>query len=337
MKIDIWIVTENKQIFGGKIIVPVLDSSLFIELLSLINNQLHDNSLIDISIENSTVFLEWNEESDNHVSAYPLPLPNKEKNYLRFELTNFFADGKWSDVQLFSRKGAFANQTSESPLPDVRSHFHQICSQFQDAYPTIIDLLEIRDIEVLGTEERELLHYDFSCLSKFDKIDLIDGKQPYLATIFASVARRFPNRPALVIGENVLTYAQLLKVSQTVAAILIKEYGVGPNTTVALMLSRERATSFYCMLGVLFAGAAYVPIDDLKCPVERAAFILEDADCKVAIVENQFKPELNTPGVKTAILSADDILEKLSTTKTLFKEDMVKRSPADMAYIIYTS
>ncbi|KAJ3392987.1 hypothetical protein HDU92_008066 [Lobulomyces angularis] len=334
-KLDIWIISHGKEVYGGKIVVPVLENSLFIELLSVINNQLNDVQLHDVNIYYSTLFLEWNEESDNKVNRYPLSLPNIDKNFLRFELSGFHENAKWKDVQIYSRKGAFANQTSESPLPAVKSHFYQICSQFEDAYPTIIDLLEVRDIEVLSREERELLHFEFSNLSSFDKVDLIDGKQPYLATIFAAVARRFPNRPALVIGDDVLTYAQLLKVSQTVAAILINDFGVRPNTTVALMLSRERATAFYSMLGVLFAGAAYVPIDDLKCPVDRAAFILEDAECKVAIVENQFKKELI--GGKTAILSSDDMLDAICTTKRIFKEEMVKRSPGDAAYIIYTS
>ena len=71
-----------------------------------------------------------------------------------------------------------------------------------------------------------------------------------------------------------LTYAELDARANQLANRLT-ELGVGPETVVALCLSRS-IESVMCSLAVLKAGGAYLPLDPAY-PTERLAFMLNDA------------------------------------------------------------
>ncbi|MHA6779791.1 amino acid adenylation domain-containing protein [Pseudonocardia saturnea] len=91
--------------------------------------------------------------------------------------------------------------------------------------------------------------------------------------VFAAVARRYPDRVALVTGDDRSTFAQLAARVHAVAGLLAA-HGVGPGDLVALALPRAQVVP--AILGVLTAGAAYLPLD-ANHPAERIAFMLDDA------------------------------------------------------------
>ncbi|MFD7798790.1 AMP-binding protein, partial [Streptomyces anulatus] len=82
-----------------------------------------------------------------------------------------------------------------------------------------------------------------------------------LAGFLVETARRQPGRPALRLGERVVTYAELDEHSARFAALLRAE-GVRPGDRVALMLPNvpEFVVLYY---GVLRAGAVVVPMNPL--------------------------------------------------------------------------
>jgi amino acid adenylation domain-containing protein len=84
---------------------------------------------------------------------------------------------------------------------------------------------------------------------------------------------RHPDRLALVAGEVHLTYRQLDERARAMARRL-RAAGIGPGAGVATVLPRS-AEMIVAVLGVLQAGAAYVPIDP-GTPERRIAFIVED-------------------------------------------------------------
>jgi amino acid adenylation domain-containing protein len=93
--------------------------------------------------------------------------------------------------------------------------------------------------------------------------------------LFAETAARAPDAVALSDGEERLTYGQALAEGRHVAAAL-RDAGVRPGARVALLLGRG-AGAVVAMLGVLAAGAAYVPIDP-DYPPERVRVLLEDSE-----------------------------------------------------------
>ncbi|MBX0301896.1 amino acid adenylation domain-containing protein [Cryobacterium sp. 1639] len=101
---------------------------------------------------------------------------------------------------------------------------------------------------------------------------------------FRRVAARHPERPALVHGDDSLNYAQLDRASDTVAALLAAA-GAGMGATVGL-IARRSAPTLIAILGIVKAGAAYVPLDP-GLPDERLRAIIEGSGlAAIAVVDD---------------------------------------------------
>ena len=99
---------------------------------------------------------------------------------------------------------------------------------------------------------------------------------------FARIAAQYPERVAIASDDLTLTYAELDARSDVVAAGLMAA-GVENGSYVALLMERS-ALAVVAVLGVLKAGAAYLPIDG-SWPAERVAFALRDADVAAVIAD----------------------------------------------------
>ncbi|KOV67664.1 AMP-binding protein, partial [Streptomyces sp. MMG1121] len=89
-----------------------------------------------------------------------------------------------------------------------------------------------------------------------------------------------PDAVALVCGDAEFTYRQLNARANRFAHALIAR-GVGPEQVVAVALPRS-VESVVAVLGVLKAGAAYLPVDPAY-PAARIAYMLDDARPTVVI------------------------------------------------------
>ncbi|MEQ0563558.1 non-ribosomal peptide synthase/polyketide synthase [Amycolatopsis sp. NEAU-NG30] len=131
-----------------------------------------------------------------------------------------------------------------------------------------------------------------------------------LARLFEAQAERTPEAPALLSGDDRLTYAQLNARANRLARLLA-ERGAGPERIVAVRLPRSAAL-VVTELAVAKTGAAFLPVDPAY-PAERAEFMLRDAD-PVFVVDT----ELDAAGYDGTNLE-------------------VPFDPAQAAYVIYTS
>jgi len=86
-----------------------------------------------------------------------------------------------------------------------------------------------------------------------------DAAPVSLPALFVAAARRHPDRVALIFAGQSITYAGLERWSRVVAADL-RARGVAPDLTVAVHLERTPAL-VAAILGILRAGAAYVPLE----------------------------------------------------------------------------
>ncbi|SOB88721.1 amino acid adenylation domain-containing protein [Streptomyces sp. 1331.2] len=100
-----------------------------------------------------------------------------------------------------------------------------------------------------------------------------------LDQLFATAVHGNGDRIAVTCGEETMTYRQLDAASARVARRL-QERGIGPGTRVAVCMSRSTGL-LAALLGVVRAGAAYVPLDPAH-PEERRSHILRD--CGAALV-----------------------------------------------------
>src|ERR1700722_3562091 len=93
------------------------------------------------------------------------------------------------------------------------------------------------------------------------------------------------------------------------------------------------------LLGILKAGAAYVPLD-LDYPVERLAFMLEDAAAVCVLTTRQAAERLPQGHSRLLLLDEEETLRGLAASAVHDPKDSDRRSPLtphNPAYVIYTS
>jgi amino acid adenylation domain-containing protein len=111
-----------------------------------------------------------------------------------------------------------------------------------------------------------------------------------LAGLLEQAARRFPQRTAVVEpGGTAVTYAELRDLSREIRRRL-RSAGVGPGDRVGLLQTKSIA-AVGSLLGVLQAGAAYVPLD-AGAPALRNARILLDCSVRAVIAHERLAPDL---------------------------------------------
>ncbi|MFG2647895.1 amino acid adenylation domain-containing protein [Streptomyces sp. NPDC048436] len=145
----------------------------------------------------------------------------------------------------------------------------------------------------------------------------------------AWIAGRVASTPDAVAveGERALSYGELWAESGRWAAFLA-DLGVGRGDRVAVVMERSCDLPAL-LLGVWRSGAAYVPVD-AGWPVERVAFVLEDA-APVVVVCTEESRSVVPEGV--AVQLVDD--PRVRATAGLGVERLV--ASRDVAYVMYTS
>ncbi|MCZ8519470.1 MULTISPECIES: non-ribosomal peptide synthetase [Paenibacillus] len=152
-----------------------------------------------------------------------------------------------------------------------------------------------------------------------------------LISLFEDQAQRAPERPALLHGDTLITYGLLNAHAEAVAAGLA-EAVVQPGDCVALIAGRGMP-AVSGMLGILKAGAAYVPVDP-EYPPQRQARLAAHAQVSAILTDRplSFEPD---PGV--AVIRLDGAPAVLQGGRTEALKPSRQASPDDLAYIIYTS
>lgn len=141
---------------------------------------------------------------------------------------------------------------------------------------------------------------------------------------FRQAARR-PDAPAVFAGSGALSYAQLREQALAVAAAL-QSAGVRAGDTVAV-LGPKTAEQIPALLGILAAGAVYLPIGADQ-PRDRAERILHSGGVRLALVCGG--RSLPVPG--PALVIADVLRDAAPADFAPAATD-----PADLAYVLFTS
>ncbi|MFG3509999.1 amino acid adenylation domain-containing protein [Streptomyces sp. NPDC047821] len=141
-----------------------------------------------------------------------------------------------------------------------------------------------------------------------------------------------PEAVAVIAPGRTLTHRELATESALLAHRLA-DAGTGPGSLVAVVMEKGWEQVVAC-LGVLRAGAAYVPVDP-RWPAARIAGVLAAAGITRALTQ---------PGVRTTVTWPDEteVLEVAAVTGSDVPGDLpggpdVTVSPDDLAYVIYTS
>ncbi len=145
-------------------------------------------------------------------------------------------------------------------------------------------------------------------------------------------AERTPEAVALRDGSTALSYARLVRKARHLAHAL-GERAIERGDLVAVFLDRS-VDLVVSILGVLLAGAAYVPIDPLG-PAERRRFMLEDAQPRVILTNAAFAGSIPST-LRETILLVDTLADEAAPSARRERQPR-NGTPLDVAYVIYTS
>ena len=157
-----------------------------------------------------------------------------------------------------------------------------------------------------------------------------------LPELFEAQVRRSPEATALLFRDATLTYAQLNVQANRLAHLLMGR-GIGPESIVALCVPRS-AEMVVCLLAILKAGAAYLPLDP-EYPVERLTYMLQDAQPACVLTSARIAERL-PESVAQLLLDHPDTVSALAQSRETNPSDAERTrplSPHNPAYVIYTS
>lgn len=142
----------------------------------------------------------------------------------------------------------------------------------------------------------------------------------------------WPNGPERGIAFTPVSYSELNNRANRLARRL-QECGTGPGTRVAVCMERS-PDLVVALLGILKAGAAYVPIDP-DSPRERVRFICRDSSATLLVTKGYHwradAQPIPVPGIATLDLESD--FPRLSQ----FEPANLGVQSGELAYVMYTS
>lgn len=174
-----------------------------------------------------------------------------------------------------------------------------------------------------------------------------------LSTLLAEAAWSRPDHLAVEDDRGALSYRALEQCARRLAAALTAS-GVRRGDRVGILMPKSRA-AVSCLYGVMYAGAAYVPLD-MGAPIRRLTYMIRDCGMRVLLTDAHQVVRLAEPGLTTPLehlfaVGVADLPSELTARLPLSAlpwegetvpdpESLpgpVPLTPTDLAYILYTS
>jgi fatty-acyl-CoA synthase len=125
-----------------------------------------------------------------------------------------------------------------------------------------------------------------------------------------TAAARYPDKPALIFCETVLSYAELDRQVLSVAAYLQQTFGVKQGDRV-LLISQNCPQYVVCFYAILCAGAVVVPVNPMST-VQEIRHFMEDSQARVACVAqelmDQVAPLMTATSAQPTVAGLDAVL-----------------------------
>ncbi|MBV1921091.1 MAG: amino acid adenylation domain-containing protein, partial [Pseudomonadales bacterium] len=209
---------------------------------------------------------------------------------------------------------------SEATAEQFVKHFLQLC----DAIVADGVILEesaiskerapnpIYTIDLLNEEEKQRQ------LVTWNETHVNYQKNITIDSLFLQQAEKTPDSAAVVCGESSLSYAELSGRANQLARYLQSQHVV---TGDVVGLCYDRALELpECILGILLAGATYVPID-ASYPAERLAYIMDNAGITTVITRSDIAERLPQGAVNSASIDSGTFKESRASKESIASEE----------------
>jgi amino acid adenylation domain-containing protein len=158
---------------------------------------------------------------------------------------------------------------------------------------------------------------------------MMDDDKQVLAR-FIRCARRFPDHPAIGVGDRSYTYGELDRLSAGIAETL-KAHDVRKGDRAGI-LTENTVYTYASILGVLSSGACYVPVNHDN-PLERNVGIIADAGIKVLLytdAEDRARTLCRASGIACRPLNN-------RIAPSVHGLEPVQQTGDDLCYLLFTS
>ena len=164
-------------------------------------------------------------------------------------------------------------------------------------------------------------------VEEFNATERPYSQEETIVTLFENQVKSHPDTLAVIYREQCLTYRELNERSDQVACYLLSR-GVARGSIVGLLLERSVET-IVAMLGVLKAGAAYLPIDT-SLPEQRIKYMLEQSSATLLLSHRAYSKQYLAYLPTKDITACELYAGKVNTAKVDLKA-------TDLAYCVFTS
>lgn len=185
-------------------------------------------------------------------------------------------------------------------------------------------LQKLTEVCLLDAAERQLVLVEWNQTA---------GQAPWekcVHELFAEQAQRTPHAAAVACGQQSLTYSELDRQANQLGRYL-KNLGVGPEVRVGVCMDRT-PEMIVVLLGILKAGGAYVPLD-ANYPPERLAYMVEDAQLKLVLSQQQVRKRIAEVAGEWVCLDEHRSMIERERDGSFASG----ATPQNLAYVIYTS
>jgi len=148
--------------------------------------------------------------------------------------------------------------------------------------------------------------------------------------LFARAARRTPDALAVRHDQGTLSFAELDRRSEMLAARLVAS-GACPGVGVAILLERG-PDLLVALLAVLRSGSHYVPLDP-AFPADRVDYVMADSGVRVVLTSDELEGRVPA-GDRVVLRVGEPTADERASGPSAPR---VAAGPRDLAYVIYTS
>jgi len=245
-----------------------------------------------------------------HEGAVSLTIPTRYSKFeLQLNIESTERDGV--TIRLEYKKGLFAENLIESIVEGIRMIAESMDEERNWKQP-------LSSINIIPTDARERMAKQLQ-----GKTEMIVHTS-LSKWLYESMDK---GGEALCVVENNQTYSYSEILSKSVAiASILQSNGIGPNSIVAIHLSRS-VDFLCCVYATIMSGAAILPIDPAY-PESRKRYMIEDSKASLLLQNTslQLDTEISTVHVDRALINVS----------TEFRQT-VEDSADSLSHVIYTS
>lgn len=201
----------------------------------------------------------------------------------------------------------------------------RMAGHFQNLLQDIVARIQCRldELQLMSPEEYRQI------ILEWNNTERPYSRETRIHDLFSARAIELAESVAAIGGGQELTFSELERKSNQLAHHL-RAKGVGQETIVGLCMERS-AELLAAIIGILKAGAAYLPLDPLL-PDERIAYMLGDAGVRIVVSQQSLSGRLQ--GYTAEVISFDSDAELAQQS---IQPLLPIGSSGDLAYVMYTS